>query len=139
MNDFEKLEKELSSLSPRPPTDEFTKQIEDALGEAGSVAMCHLHDQAEQSIVKSSFTKILAWTIPGLGIAATVAFFFYFSQLSSNEIAFKKVSLLRFNHLVWLMMIVHYTELARSNWRISLECRWWDGWIPKRKKSLFVE
>jgi len=44
MNDFEKLEKELSSLSPRPPTDEFTKQIEDALGEAGSVAMCHLHD-----------------------------------------------------------------------------------------------
>ena len=39
MNDFEKLEKELSSLSPRPPTDEFTKQIEDALGEAGSVAM----------------------------------------------------------------------------------------------------
>ncbi len=91
MNDFEKLEKELSSLSPRPPTDEFTKQIEDALGEAGSVAMCHLNDQAEQSIVKSSFTKILAWTIPGLGIAATVAFFFYFSQLSSNEIAFKKV------------------------------------------------
>jgi len=139
MNDFEKLEKELSSLSPRPPTDEFTKQIEDALGEAGSVAMCHLHDQAEQSIVKSSFTKILAWTIPGIGIAAAVAFFFYFSQLSSNEIALKKWSLLRFNHLVWLMMIVHYTELARSNWRISLECRWWDGWIPKRKKSLFVE
>ena len=91
MNDFEKLEKELSSLSPRPPTDEFTKQIEDALGEAGSVAMCHLHDQAEQSIVKSSFTKILAWTIPGIGIAAAVAFFFYFSQLSSNEIALKKV------------------------------------------------
>ena len=91
MNDFEKLEKELSSLSPRPPTDEFTKQIEDALGEAGSVAMCHLHDQAEHSIAKSSFTKILVWTLPGVGIAAAIVFFFYFSQWSSKEIAVKEV------------------------------------------------
>ena len=91
MNDFEKLEKELSSLSSRPPTDEFTKQIEGALGEAGSVAMCHLHDQAKPSVAKSSFTKILAWTLPGVGIAAAIVFFFYFSQWSSKEIAFKEV------------------------------------------------
>lgn len=89
MNDFEKLEKELSSFSPRPPTDEFTKQIEDALGEAGSVAMCHLNEQGEQSIVKPSFSKILAWTIPGIGIAATVAFFFYLLPLKPDEVTFK--------------------------------------------------
>ena len=93
MNDFEKLEKELSSLSPRPPTDEFTKKIEDALGEAGSVAMCHLHDQAEQSIIKSSFTKILAWTIPGIGIAAAFVFFFNLSSFNSEEISFKKLEI----------------------------------------------
>lgn len=90
MNDFEKLEKELSSFSPRPPTDEFTKKIENALGEAGSVAMCHLNNQAEQSMAKPSFTKILAWTIPGIGIAAAVAFFLNFSPFSPEEISLKK-------------------------------------------------
>jgi hypothetical protein len=89
MNDFEKLEKELSSFSPRLPTDEFTKKIEDALGEAGSVAMCHLNEQGEQSIAKPSFSKILAWTIPGIGIAATVAFFFYLLPLKPDEVTFK--------------------------------------------------
>lgn len=94
MNDFEKLEKEISSFSPRPPTDEFTKKIEDALGEAGSVAMCHLNDQAEQSIAKPTFSKILAWTTPGIGIAATVAFFFYLLPLKPDEIAFKKAEVI---------------------------------------------
>jgi hypothetical protein len=44
MSDWEELEKELAGLTPRAPSKDFSKRVEDALGEAGSVAMRHIPD-----------------------------------------------------------------------------------------------
>ena len=44
MSDWEELEKELAGLTPRAPSKDFSKRVEDALGEAGSVAMRHTPD-----------------------------------------------------------------------------------------------
>ena len=77
MSDFEQLEKELSALSPRSPTKEFTQRIEEALGDAGSLAMCHPNDEPELQTNQSRRTKILMWTFFSIGFAASFAFLFY--------------------------------------------------------------
>jgi len=77
MSDFEQLEKELSALSPRSPSKEFTQRIEEALGDAGSVAMCHLNDEAEKQSNQHSRSRILTWAFVSLGLAASLAFLFY--------------------------------------------------------------
>ena len=77
MSDFEQLEKELSALSPRSPTKEFTQRIEEALGDAGSLAMCHPNDEPELQTNQSRRTKILMWTFSSLGLAASFALLFY--------------------------------------------------------------
>jgi hypothetical protein len=41
----EDIEKELSSISPVKPSSEFCDRVERALGEAGTVAMCHLPEE----------------------------------------------------------------------------------------------
>ncbi len=42
MRELDEIEKELSGLTPRKPSPEFSERVEEALGEAGSVAMKHL-------------------------------------------------------------------------------------------------
>lgn len=42
MNELDDIEKELHSLSPVPPSEDFCERIENALGDSGTVAMCHL-------------------------------------------------------------------------------------------------
>ena len=45
MNEFEKLEAELRELRPLSPSEEFTSRLENALGDAGKVAMRCLPDE----------------------------------------------------------------------------------------------
>ena len=47
MNEFEKLEAELKELRPLPPSDAFTARLEEALGDAGNVAMRCLPGQED--------------------------------------------------------------------------------------------
>jgi hypothetical protein len=77
MSDFEQLEKELFALSPRSPTKEFTQRIEEALGDAGSLAMCHPNDEPELQTNQSRRSKILTWAFSSIGLAASFAFLFY--------------------------------------------------------------
>ena len=100
--------------------------------------MCHLHDQAEQSIVKSSFTKILAWTIPGLGIAALSRFSFISHNLSSNEIAFKKVDSLAVQPFSMVdddspLHGVSSEQLEDLLWNAR-----WCGWLDPQTEEKFI-
>ena len=49
MSDFEDIERELKSLSPKQPSNDFCRRVERALGEAGTVAMCHMPANKESS------------------------------------------------------------------------------------------
>jgi hypothetical protein len=95
MSGFEQLEKELSALSPRAPTKEFTQRIEEALGGAGSVAMCHLNDEPEQRTNQPSRSKILTWGFFSIGLAASFAFLFYlwFPSLENDLLPQAQVSI----------------------------------------------
>ena len=80
MNDLEKLEKELAGLQPDDPTVEFSKKVENALGQAGTVAMCHLNSSSEEKNQKMSGSVVNFPFIPSLvGLVAMLLLGFYFS------------------------------------------------------------
>ena len=92
MNEFEKLEEELKELRPLPPSDAFTARLEEALGDAGNVAMRCLPDREDDALsndfIKSAekqvfpFRLLIFAGLGSLGLAAVWAAIFYFS--SSN-------------------------------------------------------
>ena len=86
MSDFDLLEKELGALSPRPPTKEFTQRIDEALGEAGSVAMCHPNLKTNQLSNPAPRSRIVKWTFSSLGLTASVTliFFLMFPGIENN-------------------------------------------------------
>jgi hypothetical protein len=75
MSDWEELEKELAGLTPRAPSKDFSKRVEDALGEAGSVAMRHIPDPDPSPNIVRTSSSIHFW-IP-LGLAALLVFSLY--------------------------------------------------------------
>ena len=80
MNDLEKLEKELAGLQPDDPTVEFSKKVENALGQAGTVAMCHLNSTIEENNDKISGSVLHFPMIPSLvGLVAMLLLGFYFA------------------------------------------------------------
>ena len=84
MSDWEELEKELAGLTPRTPSKDFSKRVEDALGEAGSVAMRHIPDpDLSPNIVRTS-SSIPLW-IP-LGLAALLVFSLYLFNPFPSEL-----------------------------------------------------
>ena len=84
MSDWEELEKELAGLTPRTPSKDFSKRVEDALGEAGSVAMRHIHDSDPSSSVARTASSIHFW-IP-LGLAALLVFSLYLFNPFPSEL-----------------------------------------------------
>ena len=84
MSDWEELEKELAGLTPRTPSKDFSKRVEDALGEAGSVAMRHIPDPDPSSRVARTAPSIPFW-IP-LGLAALLVFSFYLFNPFPSEL-----------------------------------------------------
>ena len=95
MNEFEKLEAELKELRPLPPTDAFTARLEEALGDAGNVAMRCLPDQEDdtspndsvKNIKKKGFSsRLLVFAgLGSLGLSAVwAAIFFLTSSLVPN-------------------------------------------------------
>ena len=84
MSDWEELEKELAGLTPRTPSKDFSKRVEDALGEAGSVAMRHIPDPDPSSRVARTATSIPFW-IP-LGLAALLVFSLYLFNPFPSEL-----------------------------------------------------
>lgn len=80
MNEFESLEKELKSLTPRKPSSELTERIEKGLGDAGNLAIRRLPEEIKPSSPSNSSTLIwLPWV--GLGMVATLAIFFLGANL----------------------------------------------------------
>jgi hypothetical protein len=110
MNEFEKLEAELKELRPVEPSKEFTARLEEALGDAGNVAMCCLpdgeeHSDSPQAVPSSnkdgnliSFSRLLTFAgFAGAGLAAVWAIIFYVSSNlapSTPENVGKEASLL---------------------------------------------
>jgi hypothetical protein len=87
MNEFESLEKELKSLTPKSPSSQLTDSIEQGLGDAGNLAMRRLPEEMKSSAlpVKSNLA-IFPWL--GLGIAATLmitSLSVYFLKSWENE------------------------------------------------------
>lgn len=90
MNEFEKLEAELKELRPLPPGDAFTARLEEALGDAGNVAMRCLPDQEDDALsndfIKSAekqvfSSRLLVYAgLGSLGLAAIWASIFYLSS-----------------------------------------------------------
>jgi hypothetical protein len=90
MNEFEKLEGELKELRPLPPSDAFTARLEEALGDAGNVAMRCLPDREDDALsndfIKSAekqvfpFRLLIFAGLGSLGLAAVWAAIFYFSS-----------------------------------------------------------
>ena len=90
MNEFEKLEAELKELQPAAPSEQFISRLEDALGDAGNVAMRCMPDEEENrggnpskttSSPIISFPRLVAFTgLAGLGLAAVWAMVFYLSS-----------------------------------------------------------
>jgi len=90
MNEFEKLEAELKELRPPPPSDDFTARLEEALGDAGNVAMRCLPGQEDdtspndsvKNIKKKVFSsRLLVFAgLGSLGLAAVWAAIFYLSS-----------------------------------------------------------
>ena len=90
MNEFEKLEAELKELRPLPPSDDFTARLEEALGDAGNVAMRCLPDQEDDTSPNDSIknskkkgfsSRLLVFAgLGSLGLAAVWAAIFYLSS-----------------------------------------------------------
>ena len=58
MNEFEKLEAELKELQPAAPSEQFISRLEDALGDAGNVAMrCMPDEEASRGFSPSKTTS----------------------------------------------------------------------------------
>jgi hypothetical protein len=80
MNEFEALERELKSLTPRQPSAELTDRIEHGLGDAGNLAIRRLPEEIKSDRPSSSFSLIwLPWV--GLGMVATLTIFFLGANL----------------------------------------------------------
>ena len=75
MNELEEIEKELAGLTSRGPSKDFSKQIENALGDAGSVAMKHVPVPKQSQNLREPASTNYIW-IP-LGLAALLVFSFY--------------------------------------------------------------
>ena len=84
MSDWEELEKELAGLTPRAPSKDFSKRVEDALGEAGSVAMRHIPDPDPFPNIVRTSSSIHFW-IP-LGLAALLVFSLYLFNPFPSEL-----------------------------------------------------
>ena len=90
MNEFEKLEAELKELRPLPPSDAFTARLEEALGDAGNVAMRCLPGQEDDTLPddfinsteKKGFSSrlIVFAGLGSLGLAAVWATILYLSS-----------------------------------------------------------
>jgi len=90
MNEFEKLEAELKELRPLPPSDDFTARLEEALGDAGNVAMRCLPDQEDDTSPNDSIknskkkgfsSRLLVFAgLGSLGLAAVWAAIFYLTS-----------------------------------------------------------
>ena len=90
MNEFEKLEAELKELRPLPPSDAFTARLEEALGDAGNVAMRCLpnqeddtspNDSIKNSKKKGYSSRLLVFAgLGSLGLAAVWAAIFYLTS-----------------------------------------------------------
>ena len=83
MSDFEDIERELKSLSPKQPSNDFCRRVERALGEAGTVAMCHMPANKESS------NKSLITYIPfsfGIAVVVILSFLTYFSIDGDKQI-----------------------------------------------------
>ena len=71
MNEFESLEKELKSLTPKSPSSQLTDRIEKGLGDAGNLAMRRLPEEMKSGTTpRKSSLAIFPWL--GMGIAATL-------------------------------------------------------------------
>jgi hypothetical protein len=71
MNEFESLEKELKSLSPKTPPSQLTDRIEQGLGDAGNLAMRRLPEEMKSATTHSkSNLSFFPWL--GMGIAASL-------------------------------------------------------------------
>ena len=84
MSDWEELEKELAGFTPRTPSKDFSKRVEDALGEAGSVAMRHIPDPDPSPNIVRTSSSIPLW-IP-LGLAALLVFSLYLFNPFPSEL-----------------------------------------------------
>ena len=95
MSEFDDLEKELSALKPKQPSVHFVSRVEEALGEAGTIAVRRLDERekrVEQIPRKSLFMSI--FTLPvilGSTAFASLLFIAYisFSVLSEQREANK--------------------------------------------------
>ena len=91
MSEFDDLEKELSALKPIQPSVHFVSRVEEALGEAGTIAVRRLDERekrVEQIPKKSLFTTV--FTLPvilGSTAFASLLFIAYisFSVLSEQR------------------------------------------------------
>jgi hypothetical protein len=87
MNEFESLEKELKSLSPKTPPSQLTDRIEQGLGDAGNLAMRRLPEEMKSATTHSkSNLSFFPWL--GMGIAATLmitSLSVYFLKSWENE------------------------------------------------------
>ncbi|MEC8244215.1 MAG: hypothetical protein VX038_05170 [Verrucomicrobiota bacterium] len=87
MNEFESIEKELKSLTPKHPSPQLSDRIEQGLGDAGNLAMRRLPEEIKFS---SAPVKSNRFFFPwfGFGIAASLMITFlsvYFWGNSGNE------------------------------------------------------
>jgi hypothetical protein len=78
MNEFDDIEKELHSLSLVPPSEDFCERIENALGDSGTVAMCHMPQSDE--IQSSSSTGVYRYPL-FFGFAALILLGFFLSPI----------------------------------------------------------
>lgn len=87
MNEFESIEMELKSLTPKSPSPQLRDRIEQGLGDAGNLAMRRLPEEIKSpsAPVKPNLT-FFPWL--GLGIAASLVITFlsvYFWENRGNE------------------------------------------------------
>lgn len=84
--DTEDIEKELRSISPVKPSSDFCDRVERALGEAGTVAMCHLPD--ESSVEQKETSPKIVNFLQLAGIAALLVSGMFISIELLNEYPF---------------------------------------------------
>lgn len=84
--DTEDIEKELRSISPVKPSSDFCDRVERALGEAGTVAMCHLPEESSVELKETS-PKIVNF-LQLAGIAALLVSGIFISIELLNEYPF---------------------------------------------------
>jgi len=89
MNEFDSIEKELKSLSPKPPSTHLIAKVESGLGDAGNLAMHRLPEEVKCPTQKQKSN--LSWfPLIGMSIAATLIFtslsYYYLKNGGFNEV-----------------------------------------------------